>query len=126
MSIDFSLFFKDCYNSSIVRLIPREFADAIIQEVYLEASANLIKYHNELYPIMIRRVQDRCRNLLSGRTVTLKLMDEVLKLTPPTTELSDWCHPTCDIDYFNYQEEFLPSSQSLGLAISKLILQHAL
>lgn len=120
--MDFNRFSRACQALPLYRSIPQEFADAIIQEVFLES--DFIKAHN-LFQTCVRRFQDRVRNLLSGKTVTLRILDERLHLLPPQTSLEDWMHPSCDINYFTYTEAPPVTSQSLGAAISKLSSQQS-
>lgn len=124
--MNYNNFYKDCMASSIVRAIPLDFSDAIIQEIYMEATSGDIHTKPQyLYTLALRRVQDRCRNLLSGRKVTLKYLDEVLFLEEPTSELKDWCGGCCYQEDFTYTETPQVSSETLGAAIAKLSSQQS-
>lgn len=119
--VKFNSFRQKCLSIYYVQRLPEDYREALIIDVWFQVKQGLIKAKN-LETTAIRRVKDRSINLLNGETVTLKVLKESLKLddTISLDSISDWCSPSCSIDYYRYKEPKFPTNDELATAIASL------
>lgn len=119
--VKFKLFRQKCLSIYYVQRLPEDFREALIVDVWFQVKQGFLKA-KKLEAAAIRRVKDRSINLLNGETVTLKVLKESLKLdeTISLDSISEWCTPSCSINYFKYKEPRFPTNDELATAIASL------